>query len=203
MLRKIIRVLVVALPLMASAQSSYNEDMPDYRRAYMQSLLRGGHPLKHEDIAYLRFYDVDPAYRVKAFFVIVTGKKPFLMRTMHGGKSKAVRTYGYVYFNLMGASLKLYVYRFLDMQNNADLNDRLFIPFTDRTNYKETFQGGRYLDLSIDDIKDGRVIIDFNKCYNPHTAYQMGYPYLVPPRVNSLRIDIKAGEKIFGHNPGY
>jgi len=203
MFRKLISAMLLVLPLWASAQSSYEEDMLDYRQGYKASLLRGHHPLKPEDTAYLRFYDIDPAYRVNAFFVIVTGTKPFLMKNEHGGMYKAVRTYGYVYFNLMGASLKLYVYRFLDMQNNTDLNDQLFIPFTDRTNYRETFHGGRYLDLSIDDIKDGKVTIDFNKCYNPHTAYEKGYPFIIPPRANSLRIDIEAGEKIFGHNPGY
>jgi uncharacterized protein len=203
MLRNFICTLFLALPLMVTAQSSYNEDMLDYRRAYMQSLLRGSHPLKPDDIAYLRFYDINPAYQVNAYFELVSGAKPFIIRTEHGGIKKAVREYGYVYFNLMGASVKLYVYRFLDMQNNTDRSDQLFIPFTDRTNYKETFRGGRYLDLSVSDIKDGRVIIDFNKCYNPHTAYEMGYPYIVPPDDNSLRIAIEAGEKIFGHNPGY
>jgi uncharacterized protein (DUF1684 family) len=103
----------------------------------------------------------------------------------------------------MGASLKLYVLRFVDMITNATLSDQLFIAFTDRTNYKETFLGGRYLDLSTNDIKDNNVELDFNKCYNPHTAYEKGYPYLIPPTENSLIIDIKAGEKIFGHNPGY
>ena len=203
MLNRLIFIFLFTLPLPVRAQPSYFEDMLDYRQGYKESLLNGRHGLKPEDTGYLRFYDIDPNYQVQAFFVIVTGTKPFPIKTMHGGISKSVRMYGYIYFNLMGAALKLYVSRFLNMENNAELGDQLFIPFTDRTNYRETFQGGRYLDLSTNDIKDGKVIIDFNKCYNPHTAYEMGYPYVVPPPVNRLRIDIKAGEKIFGHNPGY
>lgn len=204
MLKNIICALLIALPLLVRAQSSsYIEDMLDYREGYKESLLHGNHALKPEDTGYIRFYGVDPEYKVQAFFVIITGAKPFAIKTEHGGISKAVREYGYVYFNLRGAPLKLHIYRFVDMETKPGLSDHLFIPFTDHTNYKETFPGGRYLDLSINDIKDNKVIIDFNKCYNPHTAYEKGYPYIVPTSDNHLNIDIKAGEKIFGHNPGY
>jgi len=203
MLRKFIYALLLPLPLWVSAQSSYIEDMLDYRQGYKESLLHGNHALKPEDTGYLRFYNIDPAYKVQAVLEPLVGMIPYPIRTAHGGSRKSVRVYGYVYFNLMGASLKLYVLRFVDMITNATLSDQLFIAFTDRTNYKETFLGGRYLDLSTNDIKDNNVELDFNKCYNPHTAYEKGYPYLIPPTENSLIIDIKAGEKIFGHNPGY
>jgi len=202
MLKKLILCWLIAMPILVNAQS-YVDDITDFRDGYKMSLLTGSHALKPADTAYVRFYDIDPDYRVKAFFVPINGAKPFPINTAHGGVRKSVRVYGYIYFNLMGAALKLYVYRFLDMENNPQLSDKLFIPFVDRTNYKETFGGGRYLDLSANDIKNNEVIIDFNKCYNPHTAYEKGYPYIIPPNANKLRIEIKAGEKIFGHDPGY
>ena len=194
--------LILLMPLAASAQT-YTEDMQDWRDGYKSSLLTGSHPLKPKDTAFLRFYPIDPDYKANAVFIPVLGAKPFLPENMHGGTQKAVREYGYVYFNLLGASLKLYIYEFLGAGNAAQSQVRLFIPFTDRTNYKETFGGGRYLDVSIDDIKDNKVVLDFNKCYNPHTAYQKGYPYIIPPKANGLRIEIRAGEKIYGNDPGY
>jgi uncharacterized protein (DUF1684 family) len=201
---EILFCLLLALPINAHAQAqSYADDILDYREGYKTGLLKGRHPLKQPDTAYVQYYNVDAAYRVTAYFVMVTGTRPFPVRMAHGGQGRSVREYGYIYFNLGSASLKLYVYRFLDMENNPELSDRLFIPFTDRTNYKETFHGRRYLDLSANDIKNNKVTLDFNKCYNPHTAYEKGFPYIIPPEKNSLHIEIKAGEKIFGHNPGY
>ncbi len=202
MLRKLLLLTTIALPILANGQS-YNQQILNFRERYKEGLLTGSHPLKSSEIGYTRFYEPDFEYRVKAVFVPITGEKPFFLKNVHGGTQKAVRVFGYVYFNLEGASLKLYVYRFVDMANNTDLNDRLFIPFTDRTNYKETFGGGRYLDMSMDDIKNNEVFLDFNKCYNPHTAYEKGYPYIMPPQTNNLHIEIRAGEQIFGHNPGY
>jgi uncharacterized protein (DUF1684 family) len=192
--------LIVALPFMAGAQS-YNYGLEQWRNGYKMSLLSGSHPLKAADTAYLRFYAPDEDYRVKATFVPVHGARPFQLNTMHGGANLPVKEYGYVYFNLMGAALTLHIYMILN--TNSDKYDKLFIPFTDQTNYKKTFLGGRYLDVSVNDIKDDKLFIDFNKCYNPHTAYEKGYPYAIPPKANSIRIEIKAGEKIFGNNPGY
>jgi len=203
MLRRFIGLLVVLLPLVVWGQNTYMEDMLEYRQEYKESLLNGKLGLKPEDTAYLRFFDIDPRYQVRAVFEPIGGRKPYPIQTAYGGTRKAVSVYGYVYFNLMGASLKLYVLRFMASENIPGASDQLFIAFTDRTNYRETFHGGRYLDLSITDIKDNFVMLDFNRCYNPHTAYQKGYPYIIPPTENDLRIDINAGEKIFGHNPGY
>ena len=157
---------------------------------------------------------------------------------MHGGAGPFVRVYGKVYFNMNGAKVTLYVYRMVSPPtfrvlarnlDNAGNDLILFIPFTDRTNYKETFAGGRYLDVSAASLQSGEVIIDFNKACNPHTAYEKGYPYIVMPleatqsapvqwaetrkqrdapevntvSVNEIPFDIKAGEKIFGNHPGY
>ena len=194
MLKKVI-LLLLMLPVVANAQS-YTETIKDWQEGYKQSLLNGTHPLKPQDTPYVKFYNPDERYHVTATFVPITGTKPFLMENRHGDARIAVKEYGYVYINLMGGSITLTIYRFLK-------SGGLFIPFTDRTNYKETFPGGRYLDVDIDSIRDNRVVLDFNKAYNPHTAYEKGYPYMVPPARNSLRIKIDAGEKIFGRNPGY
>ena len=195
--------LFLFVPSVVNAQS-YEDELLEYRQGYKTSLMHSGHPLKAEDTGYLRFYAPDPDYRVKAQFVITTAYRPFTMNTMHGGKKPAVREYGMVYFTVKGAPLTMYVYRFLTKpEDNTDASIRLFIPFTDRTNFKETFGGGRYLDVSAEDILNGNLVLDFNKCYNPHTAYEKNYPYIIPPDKNNLHVEIKAGEKIFGHNPGY
>ena len=71
----------------------------------------------------------------------------------------------------------------------------LFLPFTDETNYNQTFGGGRYLDFEITDIVGNKLILDFNKCYNPYCAYAGGFNCPIPPKENDLKVKIKAGEK--------
>ncbi len=171
--------------------------MLQLRNVYKAGLLEGAHPLKASDTEYVRFYKPDPSYRVKAVFVQVTGARPFVMNTKHGDRGVAVREYGIVYFNLKGGPVTLHIYRLLTRpEDNTDVSIRLFIPFTDRTNYKETFCGGRYLDINAADLlNNDNVIIDFNKAYNPHTAYEKGYPYLICPAINSLLVEIKSRRK--------
>ena len=61
----------------------------------------------------------------------------------------------------------------------------------------ETYGGGRYIDLTITDIKNNLIELDFNKCYNPYCAYSDGYSCPIPPDENNLKIKIEAGEKKF------
>ena len=81
---------------------------------------------------------------------------------------------------------------------NAQYKDYLFLPFTDLTSGKETYASGRYLDLKTDEIKNGKVTLDFNKAYNPYCAYVSGvYNCPIPPKENTLGVEVKAGEKLF------
>ncbi len=69
----------------------------------------------------------------------------------------------------------------------------LFVPFKDMTNGKETYEGGRYLDIP---VKKGKpIILDFNYAYNPYCAYNPNYVCKIPPRENLLSFAIRAGEK--------
>ena len=207
----IIALLLTSLPIAIYAQD-YAGQILQFREGYKMNLMKGVHAMKPEDTGYLRFYAPDPAYRAKAAFEPIAGALPFRLaiKNKAGDFGPEVRDYGIVYFNMNGAAITLHVYRIVTNPefrvlardiDNADENVILFIPFSDRTNYKETFGGGRYLDISAAALQSGNVIIDFNKACNPHTAYEKHYPYIVPP--NSLPIEIKAGEKKFGHNPGY
>lgn len=70
---------------------------------------------------------------------------------------------------------------------------QLFVIFADRTTGKETYGSGRF--LYADMPKDGKIVLDFNKAYNPPCAFT---PYatcpLAPPE-NRLDLRIDAGEK--------
>ncbi len=74
---------------------------------------------------------------------------------------------------------------------------RLFIPYKDKTNSKETYGAGKYLDLNYkeDETDDGKWILDFNKSTNPWCAYSENYACPLVPSPNWLDVEILAGEK--------
>jgi len=89
----------------------------------------------------------------------------------------------------------LTLYQNFALLTNPLYKDLLFLPFTDLTNNKETYGGGRYINLDIKSINEAKIIIDFNKAYNPYCAYSDGYRCPIPPEENNLPLEIKAGEK--------
>lgn len=70
----------------------------------------------------------------------------------------------------------------------------LFVPFYDQTSGKETYGGGRYVDVKLSNQK--QVEIDFNQAYNPYCVYNSNYVCAIPPFENDLKIKILAGEKM-------
>lgn len=71
---------------------------------------------------------------------------------------------------------------------------RVFIPFKDLTNGKETYGAGRYLEAL---LTNGKVRLDFNYAYNPYCAYSDSYRCPLPPVENHLKIPVRAGEKSY------
>jgi len=177
---------------------TYNQQIDSFRHAYKMDFLSDSHsPLKAADTGFLRFYAPDKKYAVSAIFSHTPDSKPFNIAT-HSGKTKPYRQYGTATFQLDGKEYKLAIYQGLDLLKKPELKDYLFIPFNDLTNYETTYAGGRYLDLRIGDIKAGRVVLDFNKVYNPYCAFADGYSCPIPPDENKLQVRIEAGEKVFG-----
>ena len=73
----------------------------------------------------------------------------------------------------------------------------LFFVFRDLTAGKETYGAGRFLDTP--PPQDGKVVLDFNKAYNPPCAFTPYATCPLPPAENRLAVRIEAGEKKYGH----
>ena len=71
----------------------------------------------------------------------------------------------------------------------------LFLPFKDRTSETETYPKGRY--LTIEPMAGGKVLIDFNRAYNPFCQFNEKYTCPFAPVGNWLDLVIRAGEKRF------
>lgn len=72
----------------------------------------------------------------------------------------------------------------------------LFLVFADRTSGHGSYGPGRYLDAAAPD-RSGRVLLDFNRAYNPPCAFTLFATCPLPPAGNRLDLRVAAGEKAY------
>jgi uncharacterized protein (DUF1684 family) len=154
-------------------------------------------PLTVEDLAQFKSLDFYPANEkafVVAQFTRTENEKPFEMPTSTTRKPMYVK-YGEARFLLDGKEFKLNLYRNIELSKKEEYKDYLFLPFSDLTSGKESYIGGKYIDLKIP--TGDTIAIDFNLSYNPYCAYNYKYSCPKVPLENDLAIEIKAGVKKF------
>ena len=74
--------------------------------------------------------------------------------------------------------------------------EQLFIIFGDLTNRTDSYGAGRF--LYTDPPKDGKVVLDFNRAYNPPCAFSPYATCPLPPPQNRMKLRVEAGEKRYG-----
>lgn len=154
-------------------------------------------PLKKEDrinFQSLDFFPVDSTYFLEAKFIRTAKEKPFKMPTTTDRRPLYVK-YGELHFTLNGKKCHLNVYQNVEFSKKPGYKDDLFLPFTDLTSGVESYGGGRYIDIKIQEGENW--VVDFNQAYNPYCAYNEIYSCPIPPLENDLKVAIKAGVKKF------
>ena len=160
-------------------------------------------PLRDDNFTHFKrhpFFPIDLKYRVAAQLTKTANAVAFELPTS-AGKTQPYIEYGKVRFMIDGKSYVLTLFQNLNLIKRAGYEDYLFLPFRDETKGKETYGGGKYLDLRIP--KGDEIIIDFNQSYHPYCAYN-AYDYNCPivPEQNFLPIRIEAGvmyEDVYHH----
>lgn len=158
-------------------------------------------PLREEDkrrFKVLDYFDVNPAYRFQAKLQRYPRPDSILLATNTGERRAALR-YGYFEFEVQQKLFRLQVYRVYDFEEGR--GPYLFVPFRDATSGKESYGGGRYIDLK--ENTSGIYDLDFNRAYNPSCAYGKEYSCPLPPPENTLPVPIYAGEKKFSLLEGH
>jgi uncharacterized protein (DUF1684 family) len=154
-------------------------------------------PLLSEDLAHFKaldFYPINEKAFIVAQFIRTENEKPFEMPTSTTRKPLYVK-YGEARFQIEGKEFKLNIYRNIELSKKEEYKDYLFLPFSDLTSGKESYIGGKYIDLIIP--TGNTIVIDFNQSYNPYCAYNYKYSCPKVPLENDLAIEIKAGVKKF------
>jgi uncharacterized protein (DUF1684 family) len=196
----LISALLLSVSTMLSAQShveNYDADIWKHRRAYKEEFLdHPRSPLGKNDTAFVDFFAPDHSWNLNAK-VELTPNAPVFDLPTYSGQLRKYRQYALLQLEHKGQAFQLSMYQNITLMSDSAYTDYLFLPFTDLTNGETTYEGGRYLDFKIGDIHDGKITIDFNKCYNPYCAYSDGYNCPVPPAENRLKMKISVGEKKF------
>jgi hypothetical protein len=197
----ILWLLVVLLDVGAVYAQSYTAELAKQREKYKAEFLSDDKsPLSKNELKHLRFYQADSTWKLSARFERLVDTVGFMMQT-HSGVEKKYFFFGRLAFMHEGIQRILFVYIGEKLMHTPGFEDYLFVPFTDATNYTETFGGGRYIDLRTGDIRNGEITLDFNKAYNPYCAYKGGYNCPIPPAENKMPFPIRAGEKLFANPP--
>lgn len=134
----------------------------------------------------LTYFNPDLSYRVTARLEPFADKTQKLVVRMSDGSEEVYDKFAHAVFSLNGEACRLLIVK---------LGDTYSILFRDATSAKETYGGGRYLELEPADLTDNRAVLDFNKAYNPYCAYNPTYACPLPPAENTLPIAVRAGER--------
>ena len=137
----------------------------------------------------LSYFPIDESYNVPAVLKPATDPTVFEMPTS-SGQPRRERRAGTLEFTLRGDAMTLTAF----VEADAPNMDRLFVPFSDATSGKESYAGGRFLDL--DRTATGIYELDFNRAYTPYCYYNPTFECPYPPAENRLKIRIEAGERV-------
>jgi uncharacterized protein (DUF1684 family) len=138
----------------------------------------------------LKYYSFDPKYvfsgQIERYILNINNPQYYATFLTNKGTNKRYIRYGKFRFQIEGKDCSLEVYKSI-------LSDNLFIPFKDKTNGKETYEAGRYIETEI--LNGYKMVLDFNMGYFPSCAYNDKFVCALPPKENSLSVEIRAGEK--------
>lgn len=167
-------------------------DILAFRKAKNQLIRSQVNAPFYQDTAFdsLRYFSPNSSeVFTSEFFKINDGQTLDLMPDRTGYPSHVVK--GFALLEKDTWRDTLYILKDLEEQSDT----LFFVPFSDETNGKETYGGGRYLDVV---LKPGKPVrIDFNYAYNPYCAYNAAYICPKSPVLNRLSKRIEAGEKTY------
>lgn len=136
-------------------------------------------------------YPADPRWRITARFEAY--RPPQTRRVLTAlGTTTSVTVPGRLHFELGGRACTL------DAIEEEPGDPELFIVFWDPTARTDTYPAGRYLYAPRADAQ-GRVILDFNRAYNPPCNFTPYATCSYPPPQNRLPVAVEAGEKRYAH----
>lgn len=144
----------------------------------------------------LNYFPYDISWRYKVSMRIYEQQDSTTISGSREGDIRPALRYGYFEFTRDDKKQHLEVIKILP--RNKDGQAHFFLGFWDETSGRESYAGGRYIDL--EENPENEYVLDFNYAYNPYCAYSHRYSCAIPPLENRLTVAVKAGERNYkGH----
>ncbi len=175
------------LAYMFSSAPTYAEKAQKERENYKTSMLTmQDSPLKSG--GELTFFEPDEKWVFEAEFIRATQDREFTVQ-MTDSTTENSRLAGYAALRIEGETYNVLVF---------DEGAQFLLPFRDATNGRETYGGGRYINIEKGLLVGKKLTVDFNRSHNFYCAYDEKYVCPIPPRENILPVAVRAGELNFG-----
>ena len=139
----------------------------------------------------LEYWPADPAWKITGKFVPHPPGKTLPIVDIIGTTSDAPNA-GAVEFVRDGKTFRIEAI-------GEPGSDELFLVLADRTSGHGSYAAGRFMDVPGPDAQ-GRVVLDFNRAYNPPCAFTTFATCPLPPPENRLDLAINAGEKAYAYS---
>ncbi len=136
-----------------------------------------------------RWFEIQEAYRVEAKWIAHPQAQPLKVPNILG-QTESMPSPGYAEFSIGGKLVRL------DGVLETPQSTELWFILRDQTSGKETYPAGRFLYADLP--KAGKVVLDFNRSYNPPCAFTAFATCPLPPPQNWLPVRIEAGELDYG-----
>ena len=152
----------------------------------------GGHDsplIEHQkhDFKGLRYFDENPGLRFVVELEEFESQDAVEMQTSTGDVAQFIR-WGRISFEVGRQKAQLTLLK-------DEGSGEYFLPFADATSGHETYGAGRYLE--VEELPDGKLLVDFNYAYNPYCAYNESWSCPLTPAENRLKVAVRAGEMSF------
>lgn len=189
----IIAITILNFLTVGESSEDYIERLETDRKDKNSFMLSSSSPLTEEDKAGfsgLNYYPINESFKVTAKLTMIGKKQPIFVESTTGEQLKYI-PFAYADFKLDNSEQRVILYQ--DWEEKDP--NKLSLMFADDTSARETYGGGRYVDVQYRNTN--AVIIDFNNAYNPYCHFNVEYSCPIPPRENMLTLAIEAGEKLY------
>ncbi|MFI4945338.1 MAG: DUF1684 domain-containing protein [Burkholderiales bacterium] len=136
-----------------------------------------------------RWYEIKESYRIEAKWVPYPSPRRLKVPNVLG-ETESMVSPGYAEFELGGKRVQ--VVGALEEPGSTEL----WFILRDQTSGKETYPAGRFLYADLP--RAGKVVLDFNKSYNPPCAFTAFATCPLPPPSNWMPVRVEAGELNYG-----
>jgi uncharacterized protein (DUF1684 family) len=162
------------------------------RRGQRHALrVRDGDSALRRQFTGIQSYPVNPAWRLEARWEAYEEPRLRQVPTVTGTPAEMLAI-GRAHFTIDGQALSL------EPVLDSLADKELFFVFKDETTGRETYAGGRF--LYSQRPRDGKLVLDFNKAYNPPCVFTPYATCPLPPPENALPVPVRAGEKNYHSN---